>query len=115
MRDDRAGVTYHNTGKMMSGARGLDRVRARKPRGDVGRRKTVAGRRGIDDRPCHGLGLDPMRNPFDAQDARGFGKLQHDLVAGNARQQAIMAFAGIERQQILGRGQHDIGNCKGFR
>ena len=61
---------------------------------------------------CDGLGPDLSRDAFEAHDAAGLGELQHGLLAGNARHQAVVAFAGIERQQILRRSQHDIGSLE---
>ena len=55
-RDDGAGMAYHNAGQTVPGARGIHRLGACQARGDIGRGKAVAGRRGIDDRRCHGLG-----------------------------------------------------------
>ncbi len=54
-------MAYHNAGQAMPGPRGFDRIRAREACGHVGRRKTVAGRRGIDDGRVNGFGLDRMQ------------------------------------------------------
>ena len=48
-RNDGAGMADHDAGETMAGARGLDRVGAGQPRGDIGRGKTVTGRGGVDD------------------------------------------------------------------
>ncbi len=49
-----------------------------------------------------------MARAIGADDAFGIGELQHGLQACDACQQNFVAFAGPERQQILGRGQRDI-------
>ena len=111
-RDDRAGMAYHNACQPMPRPCGCDRVRAREARGDIGGRETVAGRRGIDDRRLQRLGLDRIGNAVQTHDARRLRQLQHHLGPRNPRQQVFSAFARIERQQILGRGQHDIGEVR---
>ncbi len=56
---------WHTTtpAKSMSGARGIDRIRTLQPRREIGRRKTVARRRGIDDLSGNGFGPHFMRPP----------------------------------------------------
>ena len=107
-------MAYHNACQTMPRACGGNRVRAREARGHVGGSETVAGRRGIDDLRLHRLGLDRIRNALQTQDARRLRKFQHHLGPRNPRQQVFSAFARIERQQILGRGQHDIGEMEGI-
>ena len=107
-------MAYHNAGEAMPGTRGLNRIGAHQACGHVGGCKTVACRRGIDNGRLHRLRLDRIRNAFQAHDARRLRKLQHHLGARNPRQQVFGAFAGIERQQIFRRGQHDIREFEGI-
>ena len=55
-------MTYHNASQTMPGTGRLNRIGAHEARGHIGGRKTVAGRRRIDDGRLHRLRLDRIRN-----------------------------------------------------
>ena len=50
-------MAHHDAGETMPRPRGIDRIGTGKPRGKIGRGKTVAGRGGIDDRSRDRLGF----------------------------------------------------------
>src|SRR3954470_1181250 len=114
-RNDGAGIADHEAGEAVPGLGGLDRIGTGKPRSDIGRRKAVAGRCGVDHGFGHGLGADLVGPPGKAQQADRLGEPEHQLGAWDARHQLLAAFAGIESEQILGRSQHDVGSREGRR
>ncbi len=68
-------MAYDNAGKTMAGVGGLHRIGVGKARRDIGRRKAVAGRRGIDHGLRYGLRFGLMRDAIDTNDTGRFGKL----------------------------------------
>jgi len=94
------------------GACGLDRIDAAKPCCEIGGGKAITRGRGVDHGFGQGLGPHLARTAGKTQDAGRLREFQHHFRARYPRHQGGIAFAGIKRQQILGRCQHDIGGLE---
>src|SRR4051794_9861952 len=108
-----AGIADRGAGGATPGGGGRDRMGAAEPGRDIGCGKTVAGGGGVDHGLGHWLGADLAGSAGKAQQADRLGEPEYQLGCGDARHQLVMAFPWIEREHILGRGQHDVGGCEG--
>ena len=111
-RNDRARVADDNACQPVARLGGFTRRRATMPRGKIRRRKTIAGRRCVHDGARQRRGLHDPLGTIRTYHTGRLVQLQNDLRCHDPAQQADIISAGIKRQHILGRGQHDVRNGK---